>query len=69
MNGPELTLPEMAAALGLSPHTIRAQLRAGRITARRVGRDYVVTTAEVARYRAESLGRPGRPVRPAPPSA
>lgn len=58
-----MTLVEAARQLGLSPSTLRAQVRNGRLRARRVGRDYHVTPREVARYRDASLGRPGRPTK------
>lgn len=57
----EITLAEAGYALmGLSPSTLRNQVRAGRLHARLVGKTWVVTPREVERYRAESLGRPGR---------
>ncbi len=55
-----MTLPEAAAILGLSPATLRQQIARGRLRARKVGRDWTVTAAEIERYRVESLGRPGR---------
>jgi excisionase family DNA binding protein len=55
-----LTLAEAAARLGLAASTLRHQVQAGRLRARLVGKTYVVTTREVERYRAESLGQPGR---------
>ncbi len=56
-----LTLSEAAAQLGLAASTLRHQVQAGRLRARLVGKTYVVTAGEVERYRAEHLGRPGRP--------
>ena len=65
-----LTLTEAADELGLAASTLRHQVQAGRLRARLVGKTYVVTPAEIARYRAEHLGKPGRPShRPAPPSS
>ena len=55
-----MTTAEAAARLGLAPATVRRQIEQGRIGARKVGRDWQVTPREVERYRAESLGRPGR---------
>ena len=64
-----LTLTEAAAQLGLAASTLRHQVQAGRLRARLIGKTYVVTAREVERYRAERLGKPGRPShRPAPPS-
>ena len=55
-----MTIPEAAAALGLSPITLRRQIGLGSLHAIRHGRDWWVTPAEIERYRAVSLGRPGR---------
>lgn len=56
----EMTLAEAGALLGVSPATLRSQVRNGRLGARLIGKTWVVTPREVERYRAESLGRPGR---------
>jgi excisionase family DNA binding protein len=55
-----MTLAEAADALGLSPDTLRSQIRYGRFAARKVGRDWHTTPREVERYRREVLGRAGR---------
>jgi excisionase family DNA binding protein len=55
-----MTTAEAAESLGIAPTTVRRQIEQGRIAARKVGRDWWVTPREVERYRAESLGRPGR---------
>jgi excisionase family DNA binding protein len=63
-----LTLAEAADELGLAASTLRHQVQAGRLRARLVGKTYVITERELARYRAEHLGKPGRPShRAAPP--
>ena len=63
-----LTLAEAAAELGISPATLRHQVQLGRMSARLFGKTYVITSEELERYRATSLGRPGRPShRSAPP--
>lgn len=54
-----MTLVEAAVPLGVSPETLRSQIRYGRLRARKVGRDWHVTRAEIERYRAASLGQPG----------
>ena len=56
-----LTLSEAAARLGVAASTLRHQVQAGRLGAELYGKTYVVTEAEVERYRRESLGRQGRP--------
>jgi hypothetical protein len=48
-----LTLPEAAAIAGLSPVTLRVQVFNGRLAARKIGRDWVVTRRELERYMAE----------------
>jgi excisionase family DNA binding protein len=52
-----VTLTEAGASLGLSPATLRVQIRNGKLRATKTGRDWHVTPREVERYRAESLGR------------
>ena len=52
-----MTLTEAAARLGLSPATLRGQVRNGALKAKKVGRDWTVTPAEVERYRLVSLGK------------
>lgn len=49
-----MTLIEAASALGLSPTTLRIQIRNGKLRAKKVGRDWAVTPKEVERYRRES---------------
>lgn len=56
-----LTLAQAAARLGLSPSTLRTQVKAGRMRGRLIGKTWTVTEREIERYRAESLGRIGRP--------
>ena len=56
----EITLAQAGALLGVSPASLRNQVRNGRLTATKVGTTWVVTPREVERYRTESLGRPGR---------
>lgn len=52
-----MTLTEAAALLGLSPTTLRSQIRHGALRATKKGRDWHVTPGEVERYRRESLGK------------
>lgn len=55
-----VTVTEAAAALGLKPSTIRAQIKNGAIKATRIGPIWTITPREVERYRATSKGKPGR---------
>lgn len=57
---PAMTTNEAAALLGLDPHTVRVQINRGKLRAERRGRDYWIKPAEVERYRATLLGKPGR---------
>lgn len=57
-----LTLAEAGDRLGLSPSTLRNQVKNGRLRATLIGKTWVVTEREVERYRADSLGKPGRRV-------
>jgi len=59
-----LTLAEAAELLGLSPDTLRNQMKRGRLAGRLIGKTYVTTRDEVERYRLESLGQVGRPPSP-----
>lgn len=45
-----LTLKEAAALAGLSPITLRVQIRNGRLKAVKVGRDWLVTRDEMRAY-------------------
>jgi excisionase family DNA binding protein len=56
-----LTLAEAAASLGVAASTLRHQAQSGRLRATLAGKTYIVTPAEVERYRREHLGRVGRP--------
>ena len=57
----ELTLAEAAARLGLSPSTLKAQIYNGRLKARLMGRQFVVTEREVARYARDHQRSPVAP--------
>ena len=49
-----MTLNEAAVILGVTADTLRQQIHAGKLKARKVGRDWHVTPAEVKRYAAEN---------------
>ena len=55
-----MTLSEAAESLGVAHATLTKQARNGRLRATKVGSQYLVTKAEVERYREWSKGRPGR---------
>lgn len=51
-NAPRLlTIPEAADSLGRAASTLRRQVRRGKLTAHKIGRDWYVTIGEVERYR------------------
>jgi excisionase family DNA binding protein len=47
----ELTLAEAAAVLGLSPATLRSQIRYGKLQGRKVGPVWVLSRRAVDKYR------------------
>ena len=49
-----MTLLEAAAVLGLSPSTLRHQIRNAKLTATKRGRDWWIESAEVERYAHEN---------------
>ena len=56
-----LSLAQAADRLGIAPVTLRVAVGRGRFHARKIGKTWVTTDAEVDRYRREHLGRRGRP--------
>jgi excisionase family DNA binding protein len=48
-----MTLKEAAQRLGLTPDTLRQQIAAGKLRAKKVGRDWTVTAQAVEKYRKE----------------
>ena len=56
-----LSLAEAGEELGLSPSTLRTQAIKGVLVARCIGKTWITTRDEVARYRREHLGQIGRP--------
>jgi excisionase family DNA binding protein len=49
-----MTLTQAAALLGVTAATLRQQIANGRLRARKLGRDWIVTRREIERYRQES---------------
>jgi len=54
-----LTTNEAASALGVSRRGVQKMIERGKLRATRVGRDYVLTPADVER--AKDRSKPGRP--------
>lgn len=55
-----MTLTEAAEILGVTPDTLRQQIHAGALKARKIGPVWTVTPTEVERYRTVSRGLPGK---------
>ncbi len=56
-----MTLNDMAGRLGhKNSDGLRSQIRFGALHAEKVGRDWVVSEEEFARYERENAGKPGR---------
>ena len=56
-----ITLKEAARRLELSDITLRSAIRRGKMTARKMGRDWLVEESEVRYYELASRGRVGWP--------
>jgi len=56
----ELTTPQTAERLGVSVDWVNKLIRAGKLSARMIGRDWLVDPESVAHYRATRRA-PGRP--------
>jgi excisionase family DNA binding protein len=54
-----LTLAQAAERLGVTPDTLRQQIAAGRLHARKMGIVWVVSEQAVEKYRRDLLGRKG----------
>lgn len=61
-----LSLGEAAKVLGVTRRNLSNQAKRGRIQAVMLGDRYVVTADELARYKREQAGKPGRKPNPTP---
>lgn len=48
-----MTLKEAAEILGVTPDNLRGAIARGSLNAKKLGRDWIVTPAEVEKYRRE----------------
>ncbi len=55
-----MTLAEAGERTGISPGTLVIQARKGVLRAQKMGKTYLVTEEELARYMREHAGKPGR---------
>ena len=56
-----LTLTEAARQLGVTAATLRQQIHAGHLDARKLGPIWIISETALARYQLENRGRVGRP--------
>jgi excisionase family DNA binding protein len=56
-----LTLREASARIGVASDTLQKQAKQGRLRARLIGMQWLVTVAEIDRYAREQKGNRGRP--------
>lgn len=60
------TLVEASAVCGLSPHTLRAQIKNDVLPATMAGKTYLVRAKDLEKYMRDHAGRPGRPKKKSP---
>jgi excisionase family DNA binding protein len=53
-----LTVPQAAAKLGVHRTRVNALIRAGRLPAQKMGRDYLIKPADLAKVKDRKPGRP-----------
>lgn len=53
-----LTTKEVAQALGISVRRVQALITGGRLTAKKLGRDYIIEKSEVENVMNRRVGRP-----------
>jgi excisionase family DNA binding protein len=56
-----VTIPEAAKTLGLSPSTLRHQIKNRKLRAHKMGRGWYVAPEEVERYAREHRAKEGAP--------
>ena len=54
----ELTTDQVAQRLGITPRRVRALITAGRLKAKRIGRDYLIDSRDLAKFAPLPPGRP-----------
>lgn len=57
-NAMEITTEQAAARLGITPRRVRALITAGRLKAKKIGRDYVIDTRQLDKFIPLPPGRP-----------
>lgn len=59
-----MSLAEAAESLGVELDSLRNAIHRKTLKAEKIGRNWTVKEKEVERYRAENLGKRGRPKKP-----
>jgi excisionase family DNA binding protein len=54
----EMTTTTASERLGVTPQRVRAMIQAGRLPARRIGRDYIINEADLELVKDRKAGRP-----------
>jgi excisionase family DNA binding protein len=54
----ELTTEQVAERLGITPRRVRALITAGRLKAKKIGRDYLIDSRDLAKFTPLPPGRP-----------
>jgi len=54
----ELTTDQVAERLGITPRRVRALITAGRLKAKKIGRDYLIDSRDLAKFTPLPPGRP-----------
>ena len=54
----ELTTEQVAEKLGVTPRRVRALITSGRLKAKRIGRDWMIDSRQLAKFTPKPPGRP-----------
>ena len=54
----EVTTAQAAERLGIPPRRVRALITAGRLKAKKIGRDYLIDTRQLDKFTPRPSGRP-----------
>jgi excisionase family DNA binding protein len=54
----QLTTEQVAQRLGVTPRRVRALVTAGRLKAKKIGRDYLIDSRDLAKFTPLPPGRP-----------
>lgn len=54
----DLTTKQVAAQLGITPRRVRQYIKSGRLKAKKIGRDYIVSSRQLDAFTPRPPGRP-----------